>query len=67
MRVSSLFVPLTALALAGHASALPSKRDTQAQRANAVKEAFQTAWDGYYTYAFPHDQLHPEDNTFDDS
>ncbi|KAL1962546.1 hypothetical protein VTN77DRAFT_9421 [Rasamsonia byssochlamydoides] len=69
MRVPSLPFSLT-LALAGHVTALPdlSKRqDAQAsQRAEAVKEAFQIAWNGYKQYAFPHDQLHPVDNTYDD-
>lgn len=37
------------------------------KRANAVKEAFQFAWDGYYQYAFPHDELHPVTNNFSDS
>jgi mannosyl-oligosaccharide alpha-1,2-mannosidase len=36
-------------------------------RADAVKSAFQTAWDGYEKYAFPHDELHPVTNTFGDS
>ena len=29
------------------------------ERAAAVKEAFQRAWDGYYEYAFPNDTLRP--------
>ncbi len=29
------------------------------QRAAAVKTAFEHAWDGYYKYAFPNDELHP--------
>ncbi|KAK7547123.1 glycoside hydrolase [Phyllosticta citricarpa] len=33
------------------------------ERADAVKEAFQFAWNGYYTYAFPNDDLHPISNT----
>jgi hypothetical protein len=33
------------------------------QRANAVKKAFEFAWDGYYQYAFPNDELHPVSNT----
>lgn len=33
-------------------------------RANAVKDAFVFAWDGYYKYAFPNDQLDPQTNTF---
>ena len=28
-------------------------------RANAVRDAFQYAWDGYYKYAWTHDELHP--------
>ncbi|KAN0086923.1 Glycoside hydrolase [Elaphomyces granulatus] len=41
--------------------------DTNSQRAAAVKQAFQTAWDGYQDHAFPHDQLHPLTNSSDDS
>nr|OQO27309.1 Mannosyl-oligosaccharide alpha-1,2-mannosidase 1B [Rachicladosporium sp. CCFEE 5018] len=37
------------------------------QRASAVKQAFQTAWDGYYKYAFPNDELYPVNNTFGNS
>lgn len=37
------------------------------QRAQAVKDAFQFAWDGYYKYAFPHDELHPVSNGYGDS
>lgn len=36
-------------------------------RATAVKEAFSHAWDGYYQYAFPHDELHPISNSSGDS
>ncbi|KAF2092100.1 glycoside hydrolase family 47 protein [Saccharata proteae CBS 121410] len=36
-------------------------------RADAVKEAFEFAWDGYYKYAFPHDELHPVSNGYGDS
>lgn len=65
MRFSS--VSLAALAVVGQAAASPvSKRDTASDRANAVKQAFQIAWNGYYAHAFPHDQLHPVDNTYDD-
>ncbi|PNP50221.1 hypothetical protein THARTR1_09052 [Trichoderma harzianum] len=35
-------------------------------RAAAVKAAFQTSWNGYRQFAFPHDDLHPVSNTFDD-
>ncbi|RDW66400.1 alpha-1,2-mannosidase-4 [Coleophoma cylindrospora] len=37
------------------------------ERADAVKAAFEYAWDGYYTYAFPHDELHPIANSYSDS
>ncbi|KAI9690667.1 MAG: maturation of Asn-linked oligosaccharides protein [Bogoriella megaspora] len=36
-------------------------------RANEVKKAFVTAWDGYFQYAFPNDELHPISNTFSNS
>lgn len=38
-----------------------------AQRAAAVKEAFQFAWDGYYKYAFPNDELLPVSDGFSNS
>lgn len=41
--------------------------DTAAERQAAVKEAFTFAWDGYYKYAFPHDELHPIANSYSDS
>jgi mannosyl-oligosaccharide alpha-1,2-mannosidase len=59
MRVSTM--SMSALAAASQAAAL-----SQADRAAAVKNTFQIAWDGYYKHAFPHDQLHPLDNTSDD-
>lgn len=37
-----------------------------AERADAVKEAFQRGWDGYYKYAFPHDSLRPVTNGYED-
>lgn len=37
------------------------------QRADAIIEAFRFSWDGYYTHAFPHDELHPVTNTYSDS
>ncbi|ORY12533.1 mannosyl-oligosaccharide alpha-1,2-mannosidase-like protein [Clohesyomyces aquaticus] len=36
-------------------------------RAQAVIDVFRTAWDGYHTYAFPHDELHPVTNGYSDS
>jgi len=35
-------------------------------RADAIKDAFQFGWDGYYQYAFPHDQLEPVTNGYSD-
>ncbi|KAF8867132.1 glycoside hydrolase [Acephala macrosclerotiorum] len=37
------------------------------ERADAVKAAFTYAWDGYYKYAFPNDELHPISNSFSNS
>lgn len=34
------------------------------KRAEGVREAFIFAWDGYYKYAFPNDQLNPVSNTY---
>ena len=48
----------------------PSKQDVivpNSERADAVKEAFTHAWNGYYTYAFPNDELHPVTNGFGNS
>lgn len=39
----------------------------QTERAEAVVEMFRFAWNGYYTYAFPHDDLRPVNNSFRDS
>jgi Glycosyl hydrolase family 47. len=72
MRANSL---LLALGLAGSAIARPFG-ETEAvlgqplqsqEKADAVKEAFQHAWDGYMKYAFPHDELHPVSNGYGDS
>ncbi|KAL2170210.1 hypothetical protein VTG60DRAFT_5078 [Thermothelomyces hinnuleus] len=57
--------------LLGLAAAAPHKQRApqyvvNKQRADAVKEAFQVSWDGYYKYAFPHDSLRPVTNKFAD-
>ena len=39
----------------------------QNERANAVIEMYRFAWDGYYKYAYPHDDLLPKNNSFSDS
>ncbi|KAF2643766.1 seven-hairpin glycosidase [Massarina eburnea CBS 473.64] len=36
----------------------------QTRRIEAVVEMFRFAWNGYYTYAFPNDDLRPVDNSF---
>lgn len=57
-------------ALASQAIALPAseKQGPVADhgRASDVRRAFQTAWDGYYKYAFPHDDLLPLTNSYED-
>lgn len=40
---------------------------SSAERAQSVIDAFRVSWDGYHTYAFPHDELHPVSNGFSDS
>lgn len=75
MRFSHLTNPITALSLAGLSAAYPHDpqpvmRDGNGDsnyRAEAVKEAFQHAWQGYRKYAFPHDELHPVSNSYGDS
>ena len=32
-------------------------------RAQAVVDVFRTSWEGYYTYAFPMDELRPVNNS----
>ncbi|RDL42045.1 alpha-1,2-Mannosidase [Venustampulla echinocandica] len=72
---SILAVPVLAL-LASNVVAIPHRRDTQSrpdnhtlnrERADAVKEAFTFAWDGYHKYAMGHDELHPVSNGYGDS
>lgn len=66
---------VTALAVLGLLSpALAAPKPESAKRAPApnhgrageVRAAFQTAWKGYYKYAFPHDTLLPLTNEFYD-
>ncbi|KAJ5292033.1 CAZyme family GH47 [Penicillium angulare] len=78
---ATLSLSLAALGLVGSATAYPhAYQDTEAvlstsssqasssqEKADAVKEAFQHAWDGYVKYAFPHDELHPVSNGYGDS
>jgi mannosyl-oligosaccharide alpha-1,2-mannosidase len=57
--------------LLGLASAAPQPHHkphyvVSQHRANAVKDAFQVSWDGYYKHAFPHDSLRPVTNRFAD-
>ena len=37
------------------------------ERSAAVKEMFEFAWNGYYKYAFPNDELQPVNNSFSNS
>lgn len=36
-------------------------------RAQAVVDTFKLSWEGYYTYAFPNDELKPVTNGFSNS
>lgn len=40
---------------------------SQDERADAVIEMFRFAWNGYYTYAYPHDDFIPGNKSFSDS
>lgn len=63
MRVLLAF-PALAAAAAVRSNAPVPRADS---RADIIKEAFSHAWDGYYKYAFPHDELHPISNGYGDS
>jgi mannosyl-oligosaccharide alpha-1,2-mannosidase len=65
MRSGALIPTLAATALSLAPSVLGQL--SAAEKADQVKEAFLFAWDGYYEYAFPHDELHPVSNTYGDS
>ena len=41
--------------------------DNDHHKANAIRDAFQFAWNGYKKHAFPHDELHPVSNGYGDS
>ncbi|KAJ9150998.1 alpha-1,2-Mannosidase [Coniochaeta hoffmannii] len=76
MRLSNTALAVLSLAAQVTASPAPQRREAShypgpqyvanATRANAVREAFQTAWDGYYKYAYGHDSLRPVTNSFSD-
>lgn len=42
-------------------------KQDQAARADAVVEMFRFAWEGYAKYAFPNDELRPQNNSFTNS
>lgn len=63
---SALAFGLVAPALAYPHPGVFKRGSPNPTRAAAVKAAFQTSWNGYRQFAFPHDDLHPVSNTFDD-
>lgn len=65
--LSALCLPLSVVAYPTEEHLLKLDSDHDHHRADAVKEAFQFAWNGYMKYAFPHDELHPVSNGFGDS
>ncbi|KAI5297850.1 maturation of Asn-linked oligosaccharides protein [Ascosphaera atra] len=76
MHLPPILRPVTlALALSSAVSAMPVKVEElqktlvfeNADKADAVRDAFRFAWDGYYKYAFPHDELRPVSNGSSDS
>jgi hypothetical protein len=75
MRISSSVACLV-LSLAQNTVSTPIKENGQKRkiayrvndyRADTVKHAFEYAWEGYYKYAWTHDELHPVAKTYGDS
>ncbi|BDD57335.1 maturation of Asn-linked oligosaccharidesprotein [Monascus purpureus] len=66
LAVLFLVEPSVAYPYAKPASSSRRRGDSE-YRADAVKEAFQHAWNGYKKYAFPHDELHPVSDGYGDS
>ncbi|KAL4806532.1 mannosyl-oligosaccharide alpha-1,2-mannosidase 1B [Aspergillus unguis] len=65
MRTRTLLaLPALAAAASVRSNAPVPRADS---RADTVKEAFSHAWDGYYEYAFPNDELHPISNGYGNS
>jgi mannosyl-oligosaccharide alpha-1,2-mannosidase len=62
-----LSLAFRALLLSSTAAANVIGNPPDNERANAIKEAFQFAWNGYFEHAFPNDELHPISNTFSNS
>ncbi|THC95625.1 hypothetical protein EYZ11_004887 [Aspergillus tanneri] len=68
-------LPLTAVAFATPSVAYPNllneqpllKPEESQSRADIIEESFVHAWDGYYKYAFPNDELHPLSNGYGNS
>jgi mannosyl-oligosaccharide alpha-1,2-mannosidase len=72
MRLQKIIVGAAVLFTSADSRVLITRSDNNTQtvsqkRAQAVKEAFEFAWYGYRTFAFPNDELHPQNNTFSDS
>ncbi|KAK8160878.1 mannosyl-oligosaccharide 1,2-alpha-mannosidase precursor [Phyllosticta citrichinensis] len=42
----------------------PEQTEEEKSRAGEIKDMFKTAWDGYFKYAFPRDELRPANNSF---
>lgn len=55
------FIP-SSQAVSGRAAEVRDDPAPVSDRAAAVKEAFEHAWNGYYTYAFPDDELRSVSN-----
>lgn len=69
MRLS--YSSLVLMGLAAPSLAMP-KRDTEtpkgkpdAEKAEAIKDAYLLSWKGYYDHAFPNDTLRPVSNSYE--
>lgn len=75
MQYHSILIVLITLCSSSFASPTPHSKHlsgrqdvtSESDRADAVKAAFEYAWNGYKQYAFGHDELKPLSNSFSDS
>lgn len=64
--VDALLLCCRGIAATAHSTTRQTAISTPEERAAAVAQTYQIAWDGYYKYAFPHDELKPLSNGHED-
>ena len=63
---SSLVLGLAATGTAHPYASVQNRAVSADEKAQAVIDAFQLSWNGYYEHAFPHDTLRPVSNSYED-